>query len=126
MGLESTSSQNVASDNSFFYMEGSHVFIVANGEKVNLNFDQITNVRLIKNRNLSLNLILFLALFLYSYYILFFNNLSYSSGTYFNHFILAAPCLLNFSYKLLSIRLMIQWVLVSKSNLPLRTLYLYF
>ncbi len=75
MGLDSTSLQRAASENPFFSIEGTRVFIDSNGEKINLNFDQITNVRLIKNRNLSLNLILFfVAGIFYSCYFLFFNN----------------------------------------------------
>jgi hypothetical protein len=124
MGLEITSSQNVASDNSFFYMEGSHVFIVANGEKVNLNFDQITNVRLIKNRNLSLNLILFfVALLLYFYYILFFNNhflIQVGLLILITSFIAASMFIKLFSYKLLVNKGVdgFNEFLVSKNNLP--------
>jgi hypothetical protein len=131
MDLESASSQNVASDNSFFYMEGSHVFIVANGEKVNLNFDQITNVRLIKNRNLSLNLILFfVALLLYSYYILFFNNhflIQVGLLILITSFIAASMFVKLFSYKLLVNKGVdgFNEFLVSKSNLPFANSFIY-
>jgi hypothetical protein len=59
MDLGITSLQNKIRGNPCFSIEDSRVFIDANGDRVNLNFDQITNVRLIKNRNLSLNLVLF-------------------------------------------------------------------
>jgi len=77
MGLDSTSSQNADNGNPFFYIEGSRVFIDANGQKVNLNFDQITNVRLIKKINVSLRrMLFFIAVIFFSAYILFFNNQS--------------------------------------------------
>jgi hypothetical protein len=43
---------------SFFFIDDSVVVLGNNGEKVILNLSQITNIRIIKNRNLSLNLIL--------------------------------------------------------------------
>jgi len=124
MVLDSTSSQNAANGNPFFSIEGTRVIIDSNGEKVNLNFDQITNVRLIKNRNLSLNLILFfVALIFYSCYILFFKNyflIQVASLIIIISVIIASLFVKLFSYKLLVNKGVdgFNEFLVSKNNLP--------
>lgn len=105
MGLDSTSSQNADNGNPFFYIQGSRLFIDCNGEKVNFNFDQITNVRLIKNRNVSLiRMLFFIAVIFYSCYILFFNNhfvMQLVSLCIITLVITSFLCIRPFSYKLL-------------------------
>jgi len=124
MVLDTTSSQIADNGNPFFYIQGSRLFIDCNGEKVNLNFDQITNVRLIKNRDLSLNLILFfVALFLYLCYIIFLNNhflIQVASLIIITSVIIASLFIRLFSYKLLVNKGVdgFNEFLVSKKHLP--------
>lgn len=104
MGLDSTS-QNTDNGNPFFYIQGSLVIIDVNGEKANFNFDQITNVRLIKNRAVSLNrLLFFIVILFFSCYILFFNNhflIQVASLFISTAVITSFLCIRPFSYKLL-------------------------
>jgi hypothetical protein len=105
MGLDSTSSQNAVTRNPFFSIEGSRIFIDSNGEKVNLNFDQITNVRLIKKRNVSSNrMLIFIGVLFYFDYLLFFGNhflIQVASLIIIISVIISFLCTRPFSYKLL-------------------------
>lgn len=58
MNLEIASFENTLDKNSLFFINDSTVVFESNGGKVNLYLDQITNVRVIKSRNLTLNLAL--------------------------------------------------------------------
>jgi dolichol kinase len=75
MDLGITSLQNKIRGNSCFSIEDSRVFIDTNGDRVNLNFDQITNVRLIEKQEfITKSGLVFLAILFYSFCQLFFNE----------------------------------------------------
>jgi hypothetical protein len=124
MDLESSSSENKNARNSFFSIKGSTIVLDSNGEKVNLKLDQITNVRLIKNRNLSLNLILFyLSIVFYFIYIFFLKKHLFVQLTALlivTALIIASISIKRFSYKLLVNKGIdgFNEFLVSKTNLP--------
>jgi hypothetical protein len=114
-------SLNKINEKFFFSIKDSVVFIETNGSKVNLNLDQITNVRLIKNRNLSVNLIL-LYLSIIFYFTLLWNDyfvIQLMSVIIIITFIISAIFIKRFSYKLLVNKGVMGFseFLVSKNNL---------
>lgn len=58
MDLEMASFENCLDKNPLFLIYDSTLVMVINGEKVNLEIDQITNIRVIKFRDLTLNVVL--------------------------------------------------------------------
>lgn len=124
MDLESSSSENKNARNSFFSIKDSTIVLDSNGEKVILKLDQITNVRLIKNRNLSLNLILFyLSIVFYFIYIFFLKKQLFVQLTALlivTALIISSISIKRFSYKLLVNKGVdgFNEFLVSKTNLP--------
>ena len=129
MNLNVTTSQHKANENSFFSIEDSIVVIGDNKQKVNLKL--ITNVRLIKNRNLSFNFILFiLSILCYSVSILFFDKYSLLQLPFLVitiAFIITAVFIRRFSYKLLINKGVYGFneFLVSKNNLPFAESFIY-
>ena len=61
MNLEMSSFENSMDKNPLFLINDSTLVMEINGEKVNLDIDQITNVRVIKFRDLTLNVVLLIA-----------------------------------------------------------------
>lgn len=59
MDLEMASFENSLDKKNLFFINDSTVVMEINGEKVSLYLDQITNVRVIKFRDLTLNIVLF-------------------------------------------------------------------
>jgi hypothetical protein len=55
--------------NAFLTIEGSKLLVDNKGQVIKVNLNQITNVRIVKSRNLSLNILMVLFTVLFSYYL---------------------------------------------------------
>ena len=105
MNLNISSSRNNCKGGDFFTLQGSSVTLNNNGIPVQIPINQITNVRLIKQRNLALNVFAFLSsmLIFVSCLRAFTDNYYMQSLVAFIVFCLlvAAFCVKRYSYKLL-------------------------
>jgi hypothetical protein len=92
--------------NPFFMVLESKIIINNNGERIELKFDQISNIRIGKFRNLSLNVLLLFSAILFYYLVLPSLN-SYSVVPIFSTLIIPLVIVASFSIKKYSYKLLI-------------------